>query len=85
MELKKTLLAVKEQFNNAKYAGIACGMKNTGIGNGVQDERKSNLLLIPPLKLRPSRLDGNGAGSFYMAFQFLCEATASIQISFQSI
>ncbi|MHC1704701.1 MAG: selenium-dependent xanthine dehydrogenase [Tenuifilaceae bacterium] len=36
--LKKTLLAVKDQFNNAKYAGIACGIKNTGVGNGMVDD-----------------------------------------------
>jgi len=36
--LKKTLLAVKDQFNSAKYAGIACGIKNTGVGNGMNDE-----------------------------------------------
>jgi len=35
--LKKTLLAVKDAYRNAKYAGIACGVKNTGIGNGVPE------------------------------------------------
>lgn len=35
--LKKTLLAVKDQFKAAKYAGIACGIKNVGIGNGMPD------------------------------------------------
>ena len=34
---RETLLAVKEQFYAAKYAGIACGIKNTGIGNGMPD------------------------------------------------
>jgi selenium-dependent xanthine dehydrogenase len=36
--LKKTLLAVKDDFINAKYAGIACGLKNTGVGNGMTDD-----------------------------------------------
>ncbi len=36
--LKETLLAVKEAFHEAKYAGIACGLKNTGVGNGMTDE-----------------------------------------------
>lgn len=36
--LKKTLLAVKETFRNARYAGIACGLKNTGVGNGMVDD-----------------------------------------------
>ena len=35
--LKRTLLAVRDAFRGARYAGIACGAKNTGIGNGVQE------------------------------------------------
>ncbi len=35
--LKKTLLAVKDAYRGAKYAGIACGIKNVGIGNGMPD------------------------------------------------
>jgi xanthine dehydrogenase molybdenum-binding subunit len=35
--LKDTLLAVKDQYKEAKYAGIACGAKNTGIGNGMKE------------------------------------------------
>jgi len=35
--LKRTLLAVKEAFHGARYAGIACGVKNVGIGNGMTE------------------------------------------------
>ena len=35
---RATLEAVREKFQRAKYAGIACGLKNTGIGNGMPDE-----------------------------------------------
>ncbi|MGD8487294.1 MAG: molybdopterin-dependent oxidoreductase, partial [Chloroflexota bacterium] len=35
--LKETLLAVRDQYRGAKYAGIACGAKNTGIGNGMKE------------------------------------------------
>jgi xanthine dehydrogenase molybdenum-binding subunit len=35
--LKDTLLAVREQYRAARYAGIACGAKNTGIGNGLAE------------------------------------------------
>jgi selenium-dependent xanthine dehydrogenase len=35
--LKKTLLAVRDAYREARYAGIACGVKNTGIGNGMAD------------------------------------------------
>ncbi len=36
--LKETLLAVKDEFYAAKTAGLACGLKNCGIGNGVLEE-----------------------------------------------
>ena len=35
--LRATLEALKDQFNNAEYAGLACGIKNCGIGNGVPE------------------------------------------------
>jgi xanthine dehydrogenase molybdenum-binding subunit len=35
--LKKTLLAVEDAYRGARYAGIACGVKNTGIGNGMTE------------------------------------------------
>jgi selenium-dependent xanthine dehydrogenase len=35
--LKKTLLAVRHAYHEEPYAGIACGLKNTGIGNGVTE------------------------------------------------
>ncbi len=38
--LKKTLEAVKDAYRNAKYAGIACGIKNVGIGNGLPEYGK---------------------------------------------
>jgi xanthine dehydrogenase molybdenum-binding subunit len=41
--IKKTLLAVKEAYRSARYAGIACGIKNVGIGNGMPDPGKAQL------------------------------------------
>lgn len=35
--VRATLEAVKDEFYNAKFAGLACGIKNTGIGNGMPD------------------------------------------------
>ncbi|MGE5632814.1 MAG: selenium-dependent xanthine dehydrogenase [Caulobacteraceae bacterium] len=35
--VKETLLAVKDDYYNNKYAGIACALKNIGIGVGLQD------------------------------------------------
>ncbi|HSB39174.1 MAG TPA: selenium-dependent xanthine dehydrogenase [Gaiellaceae bacterium] len=43
--LKRTLLAVRDAYRNARCAGIACGVKNTGIGNGVPE--RGRVLLRP--------------------------------------
>ncbi|NVO21128.1 MAG: selenium-dependent xanthine dehydrogenase [Bacteroidetes bacterium] len=44
--IKACLQALKEQFYKAKYAGIACGIKNSGVGNGMADfcDVKINIL-----------------------------------------
>lgn len=48
--LVETLLAVKDEFENAKYAGIACCMKNAGLGHGIPDWGRCRLVVE----------DGNG-------------------------
>ncbi len=35
--LKKTLLAVRDAYKSARFAGIGCGVKNTGVGNGLAE------------------------------------------------
>ena len=35
--LKKTLLAVKDAYKGARFAGIGCAVKNTGVGNGLTE------------------------------------------------
>jgi CO/xanthine dehydrogenase Mo-binding subunit len=49
--VKKTLLAVKDQYYAAleagKPIGIACGMKNSGIGNGAVEHGKCRLVVEP--------------------------------------
>ncbi|HEY6121145.1 MAG TPA: molybdopterin cofactor-binding domain-containing protein, partial [Pyrinomonadaceae bacterium] len=35
--IKQTLLAVKDLYYSSRYAGIACGIKNVGIGNGMKE------------------------------------------------
>lgn len=49
--LKMTLEAVKETFNKAKYAGIACSIKNTGVGNAMIDESKVAIEFVSPDKV----------------------------------
>jgi xanthine dehydrogenase molybdenum-binding subunit len=41
--LKKTLLAVRDAYHEELYAGIACCVKNTGIGNGVPEAGRAIL------------------------------------------
>ncbi|HKA22317.1 MAG TPA: selenium-dependent xanthine dehydrogenase [Blastocatellia bacterium] len=41
--LKKTLEAVKDIYKSARYAGIACGIKNVGIGNGMPEYGRAML------------------------------------------
>ncbi len=52
--LKKTLLAVRDAYRSAQFAGIACGAKNTGIGNGVPEYGRVVL-----------RVEGNGDVTLY--------------------
>lgn len=43
--LAETLLAVKEQYEAAEYAGIACAMKNAGVGVGIPDTGRVRLVV----------------------------------------
>jgi selenium-dependent xanthine dehydrogenase len=74
--VRETLIAVKDVFQNSKYAGIACGIKNTGIGNGMPDE---GIVLIEVISEDKVILNHGwtemGQGVNTMAVQFLCEAT----------
>ena len=35
--IRKTLLAVKDAYRSARFAGIACAAKNSGVGNGLAE------------------------------------------------
>ena len=41
--LERTLLAVREAHRGARFAGIACGAKNVGIGNGMMERGRAVL------------------------------------------
>jgi CO/xanthine dehydrogenase Mo-binding subunit len=74
--VRQTLLAVKDVFKNAKYAGIACGIKNTGIGNGMADEGKVKIEIVSDKKIILNHgWTEMGQGVNTMAVQFLCEET----------
>ncbi len=73
--LRETLLAVKEPFKAAKYAGIACGLKNTGIGNGMPDEGKVKIEILKNKVILSHGWTEMGQGVHTMAQQFLCTET----------
>jgi selenium-dependent xanthine dehydrogenase len=45
--VRATLEAVREVYRSAKHAGIACGIKNTGIGNGLEDIGRVSIRALP--------------------------------------
>ncbi|HYO41628.1 MAG TPA: selenium-dependent xanthine dehydrogenase [Candidatus Limnocylindrales bacterium] len=41
--IRATLLAVKDAYRGARYAGIGCGIKNVGVGNGLTERGRAVL------------------------------------------
>jgi CO/xanthine dehydrogenase Mo-binding subunit len=75
--IRDTLLAVKDTFNRAKYAGIACGIKNTGIGNGMPDDGRVKIEIVNESEIVLHHgWTEMGQGVNTMAVQFLCEHTS---------
>ncbi|VAX38933.1 Xanthine dehydrogenase, molybdenum binding subunit, partial [hydrothermal vent metagenome] len=74
--VRATLEAVKDQFQNAKHAGIACGLKNTGIGNGMPDSSTARIIIKAPdhIELHHGWTE-MGQGVHTIAIQTLCEET----------
>jgi len=74
--VRETLLAVKDIFNNSKYAGIGCGIKNTGIGNGMPDDGIIKIEIISKDKvILHHGWTEMGQGVNTMAVQFLVDET----------
>jgi xanthine dehydrogenase molybdenum-binding subunit len=74
--LKKTLLAVREAFVSARYAGIACGLKNTGVGNGMTDDSEVSVEIISDKKVVINHgWSEMGQGIHTMAIQILHQET----------
>ncbi len=74
--LRETLLAVKADYDAAPYAGIACGIKNTGIGNGMPDESKARVQILAPDKVLVDHgWTEMGQGVNTVAQQVVCNET----------
>lgn len=73
--LKETLEAVKEDFESSPYAGIACAMKNAGIGVGLPDIGRCRLTIINgKIHVRcGAACIGQGMGTINA--QMVCETT----------
>jgi len=49
--VRACLLALKERFYASVNAGLACGIKNTGIGNGITDDSEVRIEVVSGSKL----------------------------------
>ncbi len=74
--IRACLDAVKNDFYDAKYAGLACAIKNSGVGNGMVDESKVIIKIISEnlIHLHHGWTE-MGQGVHNMALQTLCEET----------
>jgi xanthine dehydrogenase molybdenum-binding subunit len=73
---KATLLAVKDAFYKARYAGIACGIKNTGIGNGMPDSSSARIRIAAADKVIIEHgWTEMGQGVNTVALQVVCQET----------
>lgn len=73
--LKETLEAVKQAYESSPYAGIACALKNSGVGVGVPDVGRSRLTIIAgKVHVRcGAACIGQGIGT--VNAQIVCETT----------
>jgi xanthine dehydrogenase molybdenum-binding subunit len=74
--LRQSLDAVKTIYRNAKYAGVSCGIKSTGIGNGTTEEGRVVIRVLDGEHLEI--LNGYtemGQGLYTATMQAVCEET----------
>jgi len=67
---------VKEIYRNAKFAGVSCGIKSTGIGNGTTEEGRVIIRVIDAEHIEI--LNGYtemGQGVYTATMQAVCEET----------
>ena len=72
--IKQTLLAVRDHYRGARYAGIACGIKNVGIGNGMPEYGRCTITVEDDesLTIRTGFTE-MGQGLFTVMIQMMCE------------
>jgi selenium-dependent xanthine dehydrogenase len=74
--LRRSLEAVKDIYKKAKYAGIGCGIKSTGIGNGTIDSGHAMIRVLEGGRLEVlTGYTEMGQGLFTTIRQAVCEET----------
>lgn len=73
--LKETLLAVKEVFESSPYAGLACAMKNAGIGVGLPDIGRAKIRIENGKAVILTGASCIGQGLITVMTQIACETT----------
>jgi len=74
--VQETLLAVKPHYDKARFKGLACGIKNSGVGNGMPDF--SDVIIEIRSEKQVVLQHGwteMGQGVHTIATQVLCEET----------
>ncbi len=72
--LRDCLDAVRETFYGARFAGLACAMKNSGIGNGIPEVSETRLKVVAPDRIELQHgWTELGQGVHTVARQVLCE------------
>jgi CO/xanthine dehydrogenase Mo-binding subunit len=74
--MRVALDAVKDIYKSAKYAGVACGIKSTGIGNGAVESGYLTIRVLegPRLEVLTGYTE-MGQGVFTTVRQAVCEET----------
>ncbi len=72
--LRDCLTAVRDAFHQARFAGLACAIKNSGIGNGIEEvsETRLKVLASDRIELQHGWTE-MGQGVHTVARQVLCE------------
>ncbi len=74
--VRACLLALKDEFYKSPTAGLACGIKNTGIGNGMTDDSLVKIEVISGSKLVIHHgWTEMGQGVHTVARQVVCQET----------
>jgi selenium-dependent xanthine dehydrogenase len=74
--IRASLLALKDEFYANQYTGLACAIKNSGVGNGMIDESKTIIHIESADKIVIHHgWTEMGQGIQNMAIQTLCQET----------